>query len=137
MPEKDYTYGEQLLLEAVKSTYGIPTVALSALAVTGVFAGMRLLDWITGFNLPELPSAPTKADVTRVLDKYEIGITKTEEPRFLSDGLTCIGAHPVNIKVFGQTIKDPLRGTRILSCMIQKGWGSDVVANWIRQQAGA
>jgi len=36
LPEKDYTYGEQLLLEAVKSTYGIPTVGVLAAGFLGV-----------------------------------------------------------------------------------------------------
>ena len=60
MPEKEYTYNQQLILEAVKSTYGIPTLALSALAITGAFAGIRLATFLSSLTLPsiDIPALP-------------------------------------------------------------------------------
>ena len=136
MPEKDYTYNQQLLLEAVKSTYGIPSVMVAGLVFSGAFVGMRIWDWITGLSLPEIKiDIPTTTDISTALDDAKVGITGTEKTKFLSDGLSCLSAHPVKIKVFGQTIRDPLRSTKVLGCMIQKGWGSDIVAQWLRNVA--
>jgi len=132
LPEKDYTYGEQLLLEAVKSTYGIPTVALSALAVTGAFAGIKLATFLSSLSLPtiDIPSLP---DLPSALDTLNVGITSSEKPKFASDGLACLAAHPrnIDIPILG-SFPDPLRGGKIAACMIAKGWGDDVVLQWLR-----
>tara|TARA_Y100000310_G_scaffold145764_1_gene145168 strand:+ start:81 stop:497 length:417 start_codon:yes stop_codon:yes gene_type:complete len=136
LAEKDYTFNQQLILEAVKSTYGIPSVMAATLVFSGAFVGMRLWDWITGLSLPEITiDIPTQSDITTALDDADVGITTSEKTKFLSDANACLSAHPVKIKVFGQTIKDPLRSTKILGCMIQKGWGTDIVAEWIRNVA--
>ena len=132
MPEKDYTYGEQLLLEAVKSTYGIPTVAISALAVTGAFAGIKLATWLASISLPTI-NIPSLPNLPSALDTLNVGITPDEKPKFASDGLACLAAHPKNIDIpFLGSIADPLRGGKIAACMIAKGWGDDVVLQWLR-----
>lgn len=136
MPEKDYTYNQQLILEAVKSTYGIPSLVGAGLVFSGAFVGMRIWDWITGLSLPEIKvDIPTTADVTTALDEADVGITGTEKTKFVSNANACLSAHPIKITVLGQKIKDPLRATKVLGCMIQKGWGSDVVAQWLRNVA--
>jgi len=132
MPEKDYTFNQQLILEAVKSTYGIPTVALGALAATGAFAGLKFLDFLTTLTLPEIPELPTVPTVTEILDNLGVGIVGEERPRFASDGIACLGAHPKQIIFLGQKINDPLRMTKVAACMVRKGWGGDVVLQWLR-----
>ena len=132
LPEKEYTYNQQLLLEAVKSTYGIPTVALSALAVTGAFAGIRLATFLSSLTLPsiDIPSLP---DLPSALDTLNVGVTASEKPKFASDGLACLAAHPKNIDIpIIGPIPDPLRGAKIAACMVAKGWGDDVVLQWLR-----
>jgi len=132
MPEKEYTFNQQLILEAVKSTYGIPTVALGALAVTGAFAGLKFLDFVSTLTLPEIPELPTIPTVTEILDNLGVGIVGEERSRFGNDGLACLAAHPKKISFLGQKINDPLRATKIAACMIRKGWGDDVVLQWLR-----
>ena len=132
MPEKEYTYNQQLLLEAVKSTYGIPTVALSALAVTGAFAGIKLATFLSSLSLPtiDIPSLP---DLPSALDTLNVGITPDEKPKFASDGLACLARFPKNIDIpILGSFPDPLRGGKIAACMIAKGWGDDVVLQWLR-----
>tara|TARA_Y100000310_G_C19993750_1_gene495287 strand:+ start:35 stop:448 length:414 start_codon:yes stop_codon:yes gene_type:complete len=136
MPEKDYTYNEQLLLEAVKSTYGIPTVALSALAVTGAFAGMKLATFLSSLSLPTI-NIPALPDLPSTLDTLNVGITSAEKPKFASDGLACLAAHPKNIDIpILGSFPDPLRGGKIAACMVAKGWGDDAVIQWLRNYAG-
>ena len=136
LPEKDYTYGEQLLLEAVKSTYGIPTVALSALAVTGAFAGMRLASFLSSLTLPTI-DIPALPDLPSVLDTLNVGVAPSEKPKFASDGLACLAAHPKNIDIpILGSFPDPLRGAKIAACMVAKGWADDAVLQWLRNYAG-
>jgi len=132
MPEKEYTFNQQLILEAVKSTYGIPTVALGALAATGAFAGLKFLDFLSTLTLPEIPELPTIPTVTEVLDNLGVGIVGEERSQFGNDGLACLAAHPKQVIFLGQKINDPLRMTKVAACMIRKGWADDVVFQWLR-----
>ena len=135
MPEKGYTFSEELALEFVKSTYGIPTVALSAFVATGVFAGLKFFSFLTSLTLPDLPGLPDLPSVPTagtVLDKLNVGIVGEEKTKFVSDGLACLSATPKTITVLGQTFVDPLRGAKIATCMIRKGWADDVVLQWLR-----
>jgi len=119
---------------------GPPTIAL---ALTGGFLGIKLADWLKGLSLPELPDFPTAADVTNAvttgLDAAKIGITPTEQSAFLKDGIACVAAHPKyppQLILSALNIADPLRGAKIATCMISKGWGDDVVWNWLREKIG-
>jgi len=120
---------------------GPPTIAL---AVTGGFLGIKLADWLQTLTLPALPDFPTTADVTSAvttaLDTAKVGITPAEESKFISDGTACIAAHPKfppgDFILTPLGIADPLRETKIATCMIRKGWGGDVVLNWLREKIG-
>ena len=136
LPEKDYTYGEQLLLEAVKSTYGIPSVVIGTLIFSGAFAGLRLIDWITSLSWPTLPSAPTSNDISTALDKAQIGIVGDEKIKFANDARACLRDNPASFNVFGVDIPDPLRGVKLATCMLRKGWSTDIVGKWARELVG-
>ncbi len=136
MPEKDYTFNQQLILEAVKSTYGIPSVMAAALVFSGAFAGLRLIDWITSLSWPTLPSAPTSNDITSALDRAKIGIVGDEKIKFASDAAACLRANPASFNVFGVDIPDPLRGAKLAACMSRKGWSTDTVGQWVRELFG-
>ena len=120
---------------------GPPTIAL---AVTGGFLGIKLADWLQTLTLPALPDFPTTADVTSAvttaLDTAKVGITPAEQSKFISDGTACIAAHPKfppgDCILTPLGIADPLRETKIATCMIRKGWGGDVVLNWLREKIG-
>ena len=118
-----------------------PTIAL---AVTGGFLGIKLADWLKSFQVPALPDFPTTADitsaVTTALDTAKVGITPAEQSKFISDGTACIAAHPKyppgDFILTPLGIPDPLREAKIATCMIRKGWGDDVVWNWLREKIG-
>ena len=129
---KELTFNQQRGLEAVKSTYGIPTAALSILAATGAFAGLKFLNFLSSLTLPEIPELPTVPTTTEILDNLDVGIVGEERTRFANDGIACLAAHPKQIIFLGQKINDPLRGTKIAACMVRKGWGDDVVLQWLR-----
>lgn len=120
---------------------GPPTIAL---ALTGGFLGIKLADWVKTLSLPPLPDFPTTADITSAvtgaLDVAKIGITPTEESAFVNDGVACIAQfpkYPPGDFIFTPLgIADPLRQTKIATCMIRKGWGDDVVLNWLREKIG-
>ena len=136
MPEKDYTFNQQLILEAVKSTYGIPSVMLATLVFSGAFAGLRLIDWITSLSWPTLPSAPTSNDISTALNKAQIGIVGDEKIKFANDARACLRDNPANFNVFGVDIPDPLRGVKLATCMLRKGWSTDIVGKWARELVG-
>jgi len=52
MPEKDYTYKEQLFLEIAKSKYGAPTLGVMSLILVPAAAGTLalLLGWTSGMD---------------------------------------------------------------------------------------
>ena len=136
MPEKDYTYNQVLMLELVKSPFGLPTIAISAFAATGIFAGLRLASFVSGLTLPDLPGLPDLPSLPtgkQVLDDLDVGIVGQEQSKFASDGIACLAAHPKTIEVpFVGRVKDPLRGAKIAACMVAKGWADDVVLQWLR-----
>jgi len=136
MPEKDYSFNQQLILEAVKSTYGIPSVMAATLVFSGAFAGLRLIDWITSLSWPSWLSAPTSNDITTALDNAKVGIVGDEKIKFVNDARECLRDNPANFNVFGVDIPDPLRGPKLAACMFRKGWSTDVVGKWVRELAG-
>ena len=137
MPEKDYTFNQQLLLEAVKSTYGIPSVMAATLVFSGAFAGLRLIDWITSLSWPSWLSAPTSNDITTALDNAKVGIVGDEKIKFVNDARECLKANPAYFNVLGVDIPDPLLGPKLAACMFRKGWSTDVVGKWVRELASA
>ena len=38
--------------------------------------------------------------------------------------------------VFGVDIPDPLRGVKLATCMLRKGWSTDIVGKWARELVG-
>ena len=134
--DKEYSYNQELLLAGVKSTYGIPTVAIAGLTLSGAFAGLRLIDWITSLSWPTLPSFPTSNDISSALDSAQIGIVGDEKLKFASDAAACLRDNPASFNVFGVDIPDPLRGAKLATCMLRKGWTTDIVGKWARELAG-
>jgi len=132
LAEKEYTFNQQVILETIKSTYGLPTIALSALAATGVFAGLKFLDFLSAVTLPKLPKLPSIPTTTDILDKLKVGIVGPEVIRFANDGQACARAYPQQLSFLGQKYDDPLRGAKIAACMVRKGWADDVVLQWLR-----
>ena len=120
---------------------GPPTIALT---LTGGFLGIKLADWLQTLALPALPDFPTTEDVTSAvtdaLDAAKIGVTPAEEPAFVSDGVACIAQNPKyppgDFILTPLGIPDPLRESKVATCMIRKGWGGDVVLNWLRERIG-
>jgi len=106
--------------------------------------GIKLADWVKTLSLPPLPDFPTTADITSAvtgtLDAAKIGVTPTEESAFVKDGVACIAQfpkYPPGDFIFTPLgIADPLRQTKIATCMVRKGWGDDVVLNWLREKIG-
>ena len=66
-----------------------------------------------------------KAVVIQTLD--DAGVSRAEQSKYETDLIACVRAHPINITILGQTVKDPLRGSKVLTCMVRKGWGADMV----------
>ena len=42
----------------------------------------------------------------------------------------------VIIGTFGVDIPDPLRGVKLATCMLRKGWSTDIVGKWARELVG-
>ena len=93
MPEKDYTYGEQLLLEAVKSTYGIPTVGLMVAGFTGFKFISGKIDWFLK-EVDEVKDEIVEAAEDLYQDaifraKNTVGGVTVPVSKFKSDSLSC------------------------------------------------
>jgi len=129
MPEKDYTYGEQLLLEAVKSTYGIPTVGL---LVAG-FAGFKFLapkvDWFLKESqdvAEEIVTAAEEFYRDAILRGENIvkGAEQTITPvtSFTSDAKACYESSKVNVPFLGRIWVPAVSSTQFYTCMGAKGY---------------
>ena len=136
LPEKDYTFNQQLMLELVKSTWGLPTIAISAFVATGAFAGLKLASFLSSLTLPDLPGLPDLPSLPtakEVLDNLDVGIVGQEQTKFAGDAIACLARHPKTIEIpFVGQVKDPLRATKIAACMVAKGWADDVILQWLR-----
>jgi len=129
MPEKDYTYGEQLLLEAVKSTYGIPTVGL---LVAG-FAGFKFLAPKVDWFLKESQEVAEEI-VTSAEDFYRDAILRGTQIRkgateavvpvatFASDAKACYESSKVNVPFLGRVWIPAVSSTQFYTCMGAKGY---------------
>jgi len=123
VPEKDYTYNQQLLLEAVKSTYGIPTAAFSVLGVTaGYFAlpALRLF-WET------IAATPEKVGeiLDNAADEIRKQVIQTIKPavQFRLDVRACLEAALV-----GSVWVPAFSDGRFAGCLASKGYGSKTIA---------
>ena len=137
MPEKDYTYGEQLLLEAVKSTYGIPTVGLLAAGFAGFKFIAPKLDWfLKGLE-------DVTADIIQGADDlYQDAILRGETIRrgaeqtiapvatFKSDSLACYVSSKVKVPALGRVWVPAVSSVQFNVCMGQKGYAGDTVERY-------
>ena len=135
LPEKDYTYGEQLLLEAVKSTYGIPTVGLLAAGFLGFKFVVPKLEWAfkettevvqeisdTASNL--YADAIFRAKATR--DGVVVPVTT-----FTTDAKACYESSKINIPFVGRAWVPPLSSNYFAACMAQKGYLGDTIQEFL------
>ena len=127
MPEKDYTYNQQLLLEAVKSTYGIPTAAFSVLGVTaGYFAlpALRLF-WETLLATPETVGGILDDAAAAAADAVKAELAAAFQPitQFRLDVKACLEAALV-----GSVWVPAFSDGRFAGCLASKGYGSKTIA---------
>jgi len=137
LPEKEYTYGEQLLLEAVKSTYGIPTVGL---LVAG-FAGFKFiapkLDWFLK-GLDDVTEDLTQAAENLYQDAILRGETirrgaqKTIVPvtTFTSDAKACYESSKITVPFLGRVWLPAVSSVQFNVCMGQKGYAGETVERY-------
>lgn len=136
MPEKDYTYNQQLLLEGVKSTWGIPTVAFSVLGVTAgffVLPALRL-SWETLLATPEQVETllTNAAEEAYLLMKAELIAAAKPAVQFKLDVKSCMDASLVG-KVWVPAFSDG----RFSACMASKGYAGDTIAGVLKSFAKA
>ena len=119
---------------ALAQPAALPTIALvgASLAGTITVGSLAALFWgpikkEVDEGLAAVGALPgeIKAVVVQTLD--DAGVSRAEQSKYETDLIACVRAHPVNITILGQTVKDPIRGAKVLSCMVRKGWGSDMV----------
>jgi len=123
VPEKDYTYNQQLLLEAVKSTWGIPTAALSIIGVTTGFlvAPALRLSWDTLLATPDQVEAILDDAAEEVRKKVVQAIKPAVQ--FKLDVRTCM-----NLSLVGKTWVPAFSDGRFGACMASKGYAGDTIA---------
>ena len=119
---------------ALAQPAALPTIALVGASLTGAITVGSLAALFLGpikkevdEGLAAVGALPgeIKAVVVQTLD--DAGVSRAEQSKYETDLIACVRAHPVNITILGQTVKDPIRGAKVLTCMVRKGWGSDMV----------
>ena len=135
MPKKGYTYGEQLLLEAVKSTYGIPTVGLLAAGFLGFKFIVPKLEW--AFK----ETAEVVDEITNTAgDLYADAIFRAKATRdgivvpvttFTSVAKACYEASKINIPFVGRAWVPPISANYFAACMAQKGYLGDTIQTFL------
>ena len=127
MPEKDYTYNQQLLLEGVKSTWGIPTVAFSVIGITTGFLVLPALrlSWETLLATPDQVAAilDDAAAAATAAVKAELIAAAKPVVKFQLDVSTCMKGALVG-KVWVPVFSDG----NFHACMSQKGYAGDIIA---------
>jgi len=138
LPEKDYTYGEQLLLEGVKSTYGIPTVGLLAAGFTGFQFVSAKFDWFLKEVQEVKDEIIEKADELyqdAILrgEKIVNTVTNTVVPvtTFKSDAEACYESSKINIPFVGRAWVPPLSANYFTLCMGRKGYAGSTIQNFL------
>jgi len=135
MPEKDYTYGEQLLLEGVKSTYGIPTVGLLAAG----FAGFKFLapkvDWFLKSGEDVLIELEKAAEgfyedaILRGLKPLKEGVI-VPVTTFTADAKACYESSKINVPVLGRIWVPGVSSTQFYTCMGAKGYLGETIERY-------
>jgi len=125
-----------LLAEATLSEpFTVPAIALAGAAVAGVVTVGTLGAFFWGpakdivdqavEDIKDLPGEIKEAIIVAIDDA---GVSTAEQPKFTSDAVRCLQAHPARMDVpWARNVKDPLRGLKILNCMRKKGWSRDIV----------
>jgi len=136
MPEKDYTYNQQLLLEGVKSTWGIPTVAFSVIGITTGFLVLPALrlSWETLLATPEQVGEilDNAAEAAAAALKAELIAAAKPFVKFKLDVNTCMKGALVG-KVWVPVFSDG----NFHACMAQKGYAGDIIAGALTSMAKA
>ena len=140
MPEKEYTYNQQLVLEAVKSTYGIPTVGLLAAG----FLGFRYIAPKIGWFLETTENVLTEIEETatgfyddailRGLQFYK-GVEKTVVPvtTFVADAKACYESSKVSVPVLGRIWVPAVSSVQFQVCMGKKGYAGEIVQEYFNR----
>ena len=135
LPEKEYTYGEQLLLEAVKSTYGIPTVGLLAAGFLGFKFAAPKIDWFLK------ASEDVAAEIVETAEGfYEDAILRGVKPlknnviapvtTFTTDAKACYESSKVNVPFLGRIWVPAVSSVQFNVCMGQKGYAGETVERY-------
>ena len=136
LPKKGYTYSEQLLLEAVRSTYGIPTVGLLA---AGFGLGFKFIVPKLEWALKE--TTEVVEEITNTAgDLYADAIFRAKATRdgivvpvttFTSDAKACYESSKINIPFVGRAWVPPLSSNYFAACMAQKGYLGDTIQEFL------
>jgi len=134
-------YNNHLLAEATLSEpFTVPAIALAGAAAAGLVTVGTLgaLFWgpakgIVDQAVEDLKDLPGEIKEAIIVAIDDAGVSTAEQPKFTSDALKCLQAHPVSVTILGQKVKDPLRSLKILNCMRKKGWAEDIVIEGIAQ----
>ena len=134
MPEKDYTYGEQLLLEAVKSTYGIPTVGLLAAGFLGFKFVSAKFDWFLK-ELDEVKDEIIEAAEGMYADailraKMKIAGATVPISTFTSDATSCYESAKVSVPFVGRVWVPGVSPNLWMVCMVKKGYAGDMLQDF-------
>ncbi len=137
LPEKDYTFNQQLLLEGVKSTYGIPTVGLLAAGFAGFRYVAPKIDWFleTSENvLTEIEETATgfyDDAIIRGLQFYK-GAQKTVVPvtTFVDDAKACYESSKVSVPFLGRVWVPAVSSVQFQVCMGKKGYAGEIVQEY-------
>lgn len=140
MPEKSYTYGEQLLLETVKSTYGIPTVGLLAAGFLGFRYIAPKIDWFLKTTQDVLEDIEETATgfyddaITRGLQFYK-GVEETVVPvtTFVDDAKACYESSKVSVPIWGRIWIPAVSSVQFNVCMGQKGYAGELVQEYFNR----
>ena len=134
LPEKDYTYGEQLLLEAVKSTYGIPTVGLMVAGFTGFKFISGKVDWFVK-EVEEVKDEIVEA----ADDLYQDAIFRAKNvvagatvpvSTFKSDSLACYESAKVSVPFVGRVWAPFISPNLWTNCMVRKGYAGSALQDF-------
>jgi len=128
----------ELIKEGLAEPYTVPAIALIGASLAGVVTvgSLGVLFWgpakdIVDQAVEDIKDLPGEIKDAIIVAVDNAGVSTAEQPKFLSDSLSCLQAHPATVTILGQKVKDPLRGLKILNCMRKKGWADDIVIEGI------
>jgi len=124
----------QLIKEGLAEPFTVPAIALLGASLAGVVTvgSLGAIFWgpakdIVDQAVEDIKDLPGEIKDAIVVAIDEAGISTAEQPKFLSDSLKCLQAHPKTITILGRKVIDPLRGLKITICMSKKGWADDII----------